>query len=400
MNAMKIGIYGGTFDPPHMGHMNSAAAAMDLLELDQLFLIPAGIPPHKELPAETASAEDRYAMTALMADGMGVKKRAQVLDLEICRAGEKSYTVETLEQLRKQFPNDELWLLMGSDMLLTILDWHQAERIFELASIGAFARAYDDNLELLRRHAAALEQGYGAAVRLLSVEEITDISSTEIRNALLRGTGEEFLWTPVYGYILQHRLYGTRAELSNLSDGELRAVTQSMVKAKRIPHIKGTELEAVRLAKRWKENEADARRAAILHDCTKYFSLEEQLKICEQYDILLDNLEKVSEKLLHSKTAAALARHVFGADKEVEQAIFYHTTGRAAMSELEKIIYIADYMEPTRDFDGVDTLRALAYENLDRAILLGLEMSVTDIQSRGNIVHPNTLEAIDYYRSV
>jgi nicotinate-nucleotide adenylyltransferase len=397
---MKIGIYGGTFDPPHMGHMKSARAAMDLLELDRLFFIPAKIPPHKALPAEAASPEDRFAMTELMADGMGLKDRVQVLNLELCRDGDKSFTVDTLEQLHQMFPEDELWFLMGSDMLLTILDWHQPERIFELAKIGAFSRALDDNLEMLMFHAGALERGYGATIRLLPLKEVTEISSSELRGAVTQGRGEEFLWTPVYGHILSHRLYGTCADLTALTDEELRAVTQSMVKAKRIPHIRGTEWEAVKLAKHWKVNENDARRAAIMHDCTKYYTLDEQLKLCQQYDILLDNLEKGSEKLLHSKTASALARHVFGANPEVEQAIFYHTTGRAAMSELEKVIYIADYMEPNRDFDGVDTLRTLAYENLDKAILLGLEMSAADIKERGNEVHSNSLEAIDYYRSL
>lgn len=397
---MKIGVYGGTFDPPHMGHMKSARAAMDLLELDKLLFIPARIPPHKALPTVTASPEARFEMTALMADGMGLKERVEVVDIELRRFGDKSYTVDTLETLREQYPDDELWFLMGSDMFLTVLNWYQSERIVKLANIGAFARSNEDNLDMLLFHAGALERGYGAKVKLLPLPEVTEISSTEIRETVIGEKGDTFLWTPVYGYILKNKLYGTNADLTALSDDDLRAVTQSMVKAKRIPHILGTEHEAIRLAQRWNACEADARHAAILHDCTKYLTLEEQLKLCEQYDILLDNLEKGSEKLLHSKSASALARHVFGANAEVETAIFYHTTGRAGMSTLEKIIYMADYMEPNRDFDGVDALRKLAYENLDRAILLGLQMSAADIEVSGKSVHPHTLEAINYYKQV
>ena len=129
---MKIGIYGGTFNPPHLGHMAAAQAAMAVLGLDKLFFIPAALPPHKELPADGAGAEHRLAMTALMADGLGesIGRRGDVeaLDIELRRTG-KSYTADTLEELHSRFPEDELWLLMGTDMFLTIQNWYQPERI-------------------------------------------------------------------------------------------------------------------------------------------------------------------------------------------------------------------------------------------------------------------------------
>lgn len=133
-----------------------------------------------------------------------------------------------------------------------------------------------------------------------------------------------------------------------------------MMRAKRIAHVKGTEEEAVRLAQRWGADVEKARRAAILHDCTKYYEMEEQLKICRQYGIVLDDLEQKAVKLLHSKTGACMARYVYGQEDDIYEAIFWHTTGKADMSLLEKILYIADYMEPTRDFPGVERLRELA----------------------------------------
>ena len=84
-------------------------------------------------------------------------------------------------------------------------------------------------------------------------------------------------------------------------------------------------------------------------------------------------------KLLHSKTGAAIARWEYGMPERVCDAICWHTTGKPDMTTLEKILYIADYMEPTRDFDGVERLRALVYEDLDAAVRLGLEMSVEDL---------------------
>ena len=140
----------------------------------------------------------------------------------------------------------------------------------------------------------------------------------------------------------------------------------------------GTEQEAIRLAQRYGADVEKARRAALLHDCTKKLEMEEQLALCETYGMELDELEQVALKLLHSKTGAAIARDVFGVDDEIYSAIYYHTTGRAGMTLLEKIIYLADYIEPTRDFPDVDVLRKACYEDLDKGLLLGLEMSVLD----------------------
>lgn len=188
------------------------------------------------------------------------------------------------------------------------------------------------------------------------------------------------------------------ADLRKLDDADLRAVSYSMIRAKRIAHVQGTEQEAVSLARRWGANEMHARRAAILHDCTKYLTLEEQLLLCEKYQVKLDDMERVAVKLLHSKTGAALAEHLFGEEQEICQAICWHTTGKAGMSLLEKILYIADYMEPTRDFEGVERLRKLAYQDLDAAVLLGTEMTIEEMVRYGNPIHPNTLAARDYLK--
>lgn len=110
---MKIGIYGGTFDPIHRGHITAAQAAVQQLGLDLLLLIPASIPPHKALPEGGADAAQRLEMATLATAELSCP--AQVLDVEVKRRG-KSYTADTLRTLRRQYPEDELWLLMGTDM--------------------------------------------------------------------------------------------------------------------------------------------------------------------------------------------------------------------------------------------------------------------------------------------
>jgi nicotinate-nucleotide adenylyltransferase len=153
----------------------------------------------------------------------------------------------------------------------------------------------------------------------------------------------------------------------------------------------------MRLARRWGADVTLAQRAAILHDCTKYLELEPQLELCRKYGVELDELERQAVKLLHSKTGACMAKFVFGEPEEVYQAIFWHTTGKADMTLLDKILYMADYIEPNRDFDGVEQLRAMAYSDLDRAMLMGVEATIQDMEERGSPIHINTQQARDWF---
>lgn len=392
---MKIGIYGGTFNPPHLGHVTAARAVFELLKLDKLLVIPAGLPPHKDLPDHSPTPAQRLEMTRLAAEQMGLDGKAEVLDLELSRAG-KSYTSDTLAQLKERCPDDELWLLMGTDMFLTLQAWHAPEEILSLAGIAAFGRTEADTEELFSVQRDYLYKTYPQArIFTLTIPGVIDVSSTELRQKLAAGEGGALLPPAVYGYILRQGLYGTNADLKHLSISQLRPVALSYLKHKRIPHVLGTEQEAIRLAERYGADVEKARVAALLHDCTKKLDMESQLALCDHYSIQLDELEQVSLKLLHSKTGAALARDVFGVDEEIYHAIWWHTTGHANMTLLEKIIYLADYIEPSRDFPGVDKLRSVCYKDLNEGLLLGLEMTIREMTDMGNPVHRATLEARD-----
>lgn len=392
---MKIGVYGGTFNPPHLGHIAAARAVFELLGLDLLLLIPAGLPPHKDLPAGSPTRAQRLEMTRLAGEQLGLDGKVQTLDLELRREG-RSFTSDTLAQLKARYPNDELWLLMGTDMFLTLQTWHAPEEILSLAGIAAFGRTEEDTEELFSAQRDYLYKTYPQArIFTLTVPGVVDVSSTELREQLARGEGASLLAPAVYGYILREGLYNTNADLKHLPLSQLRPVALSYLKHRRIPHVLGTEREAVRLAERYGGDVEKARVAALLHDCTKRLDMEEQLALCKQYGIRLDALERQALKLLHSKTGAAIARDVFGVDDEIYGAIWYHTTGRANMTKLEKIIYLADYIEPSRNFPGVDKLRKVCYEDLDKGLLLGLEMTIEEMTAMGSPVHHATIEARD-----
>ena len=264
------------------------------------------------------------------------------------------------------------------------------------ASVCAFHRTQADEAARFAAQKERLERDYGARIQLIPVPGLVEISSTRLRELLSQGEGREYLHPSVYGYILLHGLYGTHADLKHLALPELRACSYAMMKEKRVAHVQGVEEEAARLARRWGGDEGLARRAGVLHDCTKYLELPEQLALCQQYGVELDQLEHSAVKLLHSKTGACIARAVFGEPDEVYWAIFWHTTAKADMTTLEKILYVADYMEPNRDFEGVERLRALAYEDLDRALLLGVEMTIQEMKERELPIHSNTLAARDW----
>ena len=395
---MKIGVYGGTFNPPHLGHLTAARSVFELLNLDLLLLIPAGLPPHKELPAGSPTPEQRLEMTRLAGEQLGLGDKVRTLDIELERGG-RSFTSDTLAQLREQYPDSELWLLMGTDMFLTLQTWHEPEKILSLAGVAAFGRTEEDTEELFSAQRDYLYRTYPQArIFTLTIPGVIDVSSTELREKLAKGRGANLLAPAVYGYILRESLYNTHADLKHLPLSQLRPVALSYLKHKRIPHVLGTEQEAIRLAERYGADVEKARVAALLHDCTKKLDMPAQLALCEKYGIELDELEQKALKLLHSKTGAAIARDVFGVDDEIYSAIWYHTTGHANMTKLEKIIYLADYIEPSRDFPGVDTLRKVCYEDLDKGLLLGLEMTIEEMTAMGNPVHRATVEARDWLK--
>lgn len=387
---MRTAVFGGSFNPPHSGHVRAALAAMEVLGAERLIVIPTSVSPHKPQPEASPSPEDRLALTRMAFQGCpGV----EVSDIEICRGG-KSYTVDTLEQLSSQNMGEELLLLMGADMLLCFDSaWKDFRRILELASLAVFRREKECSEELeKKRHQLCRE--YGAVIELLPISPFP-ASSTEIRAMLPRREGADLLPPEVYSEIIRRRFYGAKPGLV-----WLREQVEPYLDEKRIPHVMGCAREAVSLALRWGGDPEDAAEAGLLHDITKREKEREQLKLCDKYGIITDSDEKDNYKLLHSKTGAALARELFGIDDVIYGAICWHTTGRPNMSLLEKIIYMADYIEPNRSFPGVDELRELAYRDLDGAMALGLEMSIEDLARRGVRPHVRSISALEYFRGM
>ncbi|MBQ8208674.1 MAG: nicotinate (nicotinamide) nucleotide adenylyltransferase [Clostridia bacterium] len=199
---MKIGIFGGTFSPPHMGHVRAAREFIIAMELDKLLVIPTSTSPHKAM-IKTAAPELRLEMCRIAFD-MG---RCEVSDIEIRRGG-KSYTVLTLEELRDIYPKDELMFLCGTDMFLTLDRWFRAADIFKICTIVYVRREVDIVTEReIKEKIDIYREQYGAKIRHISPRP-TELSSTEVRDVNKNdGDISEMVPPAVEEFIRCHGLY-------------------------------------------------------------------------------------------------------------------------------------------------------------------------------------------------
>ena len=384
----RIGIYGGTFNPPHLGHFRGAEYALEQLRLDRLLMIPAHTAPHKESSPEQPSPQQRLRMVQL---GLGDREDIVASDLEIARGG-ISYTADTVEQVAALCPGATLYLIIGTDMLCQFENWREPERILKYATLAVLCRGEKDEKEAIEKAMPKLT-AMGAKVELLQ-NPITSISSTDLRRLLAFRCASDFLPQPVEEYILRNGLYGSTKSYRHLPIEKLQEVVVSLLKPNRVAHVLGCRETAVELARLYGADETDAARAALLHDITKALDGQLQLTMCRSYGTMLDKFSLKNPKTLHALTGSLVAERIFGENEAVVDAIRCHTTGKADMNLLEKIIYVADYVEPNRDFPGVEELRHLAYTDITKALKLGLQNTLNLLRQQQREISPESMEAL------
>jgi len=379
----NIGIFGGTFNPPHKGHVNLAKHAIDKLCLERLYIIPSNIPPHKTI-LNDVRGKDRLEMAKLAFSDI---PNSAILDIELKRGG-VSYTIDTVIELKKGLSEeDRIYLLMGNDMLEIIEKWHRFEELFKLCRIAVFKR--NEKAET-GKIIEFLSKKYNAEI--IEVDcPVIDISSTDIRDMDINSM-KKVLPTKVLDYILKHHLY----EHSQIE--YFKKILSENLSEYRYEHSLSVSREAVKLAEIYGVDKKKAEIAGLLHDITKEKTYKEQLKLCSDFDIILSNLEKSSPKLLHAKTGAYYIKNVLKIyDDEIFNAVYYHTTGRANMSPLESIIFLADYIAEGRDFEGVEKIRKYAYTDLTRALMIACDITINEVREKNMAVHDDTLKARNFY---
>lgn len=180
-----------------------------------------------------------------------------------------------------------------------------------------------------------------------------------------------------------------------MSIEQMKEKLKLMLSDHRYTHSLGVVEAAVKMAKVFGADEKKAELAALLHDCAKQIPHDEQLKLCYEYGVETDEIKEKQKGLLHADLGAHIAEIEFKiSDREILDAIKYHTLARENMSDLEKILYLADIIEPNREeFDGLTELRRLCFLDLDEALLYGLNLSIAHVEKKGGTLHPQTIKA-------
>ena len=374
---MRIGIFGGSFDPVHTEHIAMAKSAIACLGLDALFVMPAHTPPHK-LGKTLTPNEDRLALCKLAferVDGVCVS------DYEIAKGG-TSYTFLTCEYFRNKYPDAELFWLVGTDMLRNFPTWKNTDFILSCVTLAVCGR--NEQGGWIEKEQEEFFSLFQKRFVYLSYNG-KDISSTKIR--VLAGAGmrlSEYVPLPVEEYIRENELY----KIPHADEA------LALEKPKRQAHsIRVAELAAKR-AVQLQISEKKAIAAALLHDCAK--NLEESSPYLAGFSLPTEWGE-VPGEVVHQFAGAFVCEKVFGVtDEELLNAVRYHTSGRPNMSTLEKLIFLSDMLEVERNYDCVDRLRALFWKDLDECLETALYETLKFLEKKGGGVYPLTKLAYEY----
>ena len=385
---MKIGILGGTLDPIHNGHIEIALAAMEVLGLDRVALMPSGDPPHKTRATDKL---DRLHMAQLAA---GTHPGLYVSDREIRRAG-TTYTVDTLSALTVEQPEVEWTYILGADALNKLDTWQEFPRIARLCAFAAVSRPGCDE-DLARLRARAIGSCYHTRVDLLPVSGPA-LSSTAVRKHVAEGLPiDGCVPEKVAGYIREKGLY-----LCKYGEAQILERLKGMLTDRRYAHTLGVADTATRLAPRCGVDVRRARLAGLLHDCAKSIPLEDMRAMVAKNLPDLDEEELETRAILHAPAGMVLARDLFGVrDPSILSAIRKHTVGDGDMSPMDALIYVADFIEPGREtFPGLEKARKLAEKDIYRAMCCCAQLTARHLKSRGQHMHPRTQALLNNYNS-
>lgn len=412
----KIGIMGGTFNPIHLAHLAMAQAAFDEYGLDRVLFMPSKNPPHKNKENIVSDAH-RERMIRLAIEGV---PEFVFSDFELKREG-TTYTSDTLELLCRDHPEWHIFFIIGGDSLMDFDKWHKPKEISKRCTILAVPRGRMDFSET-KKVCLQMENKFEGDFLPVPFDGM-QISSEKLREKINNGisvTGQ--CPRKVIRYIALHGLYGARkyryqpGELENGRNyADLCYSLSSTLKPERYRHSCGVANTAFLLACAHKDNHyknegniqkpdpEKAKLAGYLHDCAKYMTGKEMRESCEKNDIPLTAAERENPALIHGKLGAYMAKEVYGiTDSGILSAIRYHTTGKPQMTLLEKILYVADFIEPERNMScmpySLYEIRKTCFEDLDDGLLMILESTMKHLEKTSIFIDEMTKYTYEYYK--
>ena len=369
---MRIAIFGGTFNPVHAEHKNIVISAINELSLDKVIIVPTFLSPHKTLVP--ASAEHRLNMLKLAFKDI---KKVEISDYEINKGG-TSYSFITAEHFKAIYSGDELFVLVGGDMLVDFKTWKHPERILKAANLVVVDRdgVYAD----YNAEEKYFKDNFGKGFIKLSAKGKI-ISSAKIRVYLAFGFTPDGLIKEVGDYIVKENVYPPTEYIKFLKDN---------LKPPRLKHTADVAVCALKKAKELSLDQNKVLTAALLHDCAKYMKTED-------FDgfTLPDG---VPAPVVHQYLGAFVAERVLKVkDEEVLDAIRYHTSGKPEMTTLGKLIFVADMVEEGRTYEGVEKLRDLYEKDFDECFKTCLSEETLHLKNKGGDIYGLTLAAYEYY---
>ncbi len=370
---MKIGIFGGSFDPVHTEHVRYVAAAKRELGLDTVIVVPSYVAPHKS----GGAVLDGKARATLLKIAFRDMPYVRISEYEL-DAGGTSYTYLTCRKFRGEYRQDELYFLVGADMLENFFSWRQPEDILKNVTLAVCGRG----AERCEKYRERFRKCYGKDFVIVPFTG-ADVSSGEIRLELFFGKKPMSLDPAVYEYVAEQGFYSDKAVSSALALETSKRREHSF----RVAKLAVARAESVGVDKR------KALYAAALHDCAKNLSIGSTL--LKGFELP----EDVPSPVAHQYAGAYLAEKIFGIkDEEILNAVRYHASGREGMSQLEKLVYLADLLEEQRDFPAVDELRAAFWRDLDECLYLSLLHQLEYLRSVGSPVYALTDSAYEWIK--
>jgi nicotinate (nicotinamide) nucleotide adenylyltransferase len=389
----RVGVFGGTFDPVHVGHLAAAEAAREAASLDEVWFVPAGVPPHKP-EGPVASAGDRLTMVRLAVSDHPAFRACAV---EVERPG-PSYTVDTLRALAAAHPDHRWHCILGSDSLLDLDGWKEPEALVRLAAFVALVRP-GWGRQAVEAWLAARPPERRPEVLVVEMPGL-DVSSRDLRRRFSEGASCRYLVPEaVRRYVLERGLYGTpRTDgvpgPSTVDVAAVRAAVVARLGPERAAHSLRVAETAARLAARHGLDPHEAYLAGLLHDWCREEPEEALLREAERLGLPLPEPAQRVTAVLHGPVAArVLPERWPGLSRTVLDAIDRHTTGDPAMTAFDCLIYVADLVEPEHRFPGVEALRAAAEEDLWQACLDGLTLTLRHLLETGRRVDPRAVAA-------
>lgn len=398
----RIGILGGTFNPIHNAHIKVAEEALQQFSLDEIWFMPAGAPPHKQ-NEELVSAGHRCNMILSAIHG---KERFRLFDYEV-KKDSLSYTAHTMAELRTKYPDVEFYFIIGGDSLLKFEKWREPEKIVRLTNILACGRAGEDN-QFVQEKIIELNARWNCNIRYFEVP-MMEISSQEIRaffadaNSTKQGYDASVkVPAAVYNYICTNRLYGAKNNMKSQED--IIRKLSTVLSPHRFRHVLGVANLTAGIAMAHGREDIDTfLYAGLLHDCAKYMKYDEMLTFAKEHEIDVTSYLGAMSFQLHAVLGEYLAKTEYGvSDTNILNAIRYHTVGHLNMSFLEKCIFLADYLEPSREFPAKPSLtqmRQMAFSDVDKTLYYVMKNKLAHIRSCGTTLDTTTEQVFEECRA-